>query len=85
MPDPNVGNNTDEVSTPVTPGADLMISKSANPAPAVAGEPVTFNIQVRNLGPSAATNPRWTDTLPTGFTVTGGNQPAGWTLSLIHI
>lgn len=79
MPDPNVGNNTDEVSTPVTPGADLMISKSANPAPAVAGEPVTFNIQVRNLGPSAATNPRWTDTLPTGFTVTGGNQPAGWT------
>ena len=79
MPDPNVGNNTDEVTTPVTPGADLMISKSANPAPAVAGEPVTFNIQVRNLGPSAATNPRWTDTLPTGFTVTGGNQPAGWT------
>ncbi|MHC9086687.1 SdrD B-like domain-containing protein [Luteimonas sp. RIT-PG2_3] len=78
-PDPNVGNNTADVTTPVTPGADLTISKSANPSPAIAGEPVTFNVQVRNLGPSAATNPSWTDALPQGFTVTGGNQPAGWT------
>lgn len=78
-PDPNVGNNTADVTTPVTPGADLTISKSTNPAPAIAGEPVTFTVQVRNLGPSLATNPSWTDVLPQGFLVTGGNQPGAWT------
>ncbi|NYZ61368.1 SdrD B-like domain-containing protein [Luteimonas deserti] len=78
-PDPSLENNTATVVTPVTPGADLAISKSATPAPAIAGETVTFNVQIRNLGPSAATNPRWSDTLPAGFTVAGGTQPNGWT------
>ena len=79
--DPNPGNNTAEAITAVTPGADLVISKSADPSPAVAGDPVTFHVQVRNLGPSAAENPRWTDVLPAGFVVTGsgGAAPPGWT------
>ncbi len=80
IPDPNPGNNTAEAITAVTPGADLVISKSADPSPAVAGDPVTFHVQVRNLGPSMAENPRWTDVLPTGFMVTGagGTSPPGW-------
>ncbi|MGX5731593.1 SdrD B-like domain-containing protein [Pseudoxanthomonas beigongshangi] len=79
LPDPNPANNTDDVTTVVTPGADMAISKSANPAPATAGDPITFTVNVSNLGPSAATNPSWTDVLPAGFIITGGNQPAGWT------
>jgi len=79
LPDPNTANNTDDVTTAVTPGADMAISKSANPAPATAGDPITFTVNVSNLGPSAATNPSWTDVLPAGFVITGGNQPAGWT------
>ncbi|WP_203322499.1 SdrD B-like domain-containing protein [Pseudoxanthomonas beigongshangi] len=81
MPDPNPANNTDDVTTVVTPGADMAISKSANPAPAISGDPITFTVNVSNLGPSAATNPSWTDVLPAGFTITGGNEPAGWTCS----
>lgn len=79
VPDPNPGNNAAEAITAVTPGADLVVSKRADPSPAVAGDPVTFHVQVRNLGPSPAENPRWTDVLPTGFLVTGGTAPAGWT------
>jgi len=78
-PDPQPDNNTGSVTTTVTAGADLALSKSVNPSPAISGQPVTFNIQVRNQGPSAAVNPRFVDNLPTGFLVTGGTAPAGWT------
>ncbi|MBN6149225.1 DUF11 domain-containing protein [Xanthomonas sp. AmX2] len=80
-PDPNPGDNSASVTTAVSAGADLTISKSATPAPAVSGQPVTFNLQIRNEGPSAAVNPRFTDALPTGFVITGGTAPAGWTCS----
>jgi len=78
VPDPNPGNNSAQAVTSVTPGADLAIEKRADPTPAVAGSPVTFHVQVRNLGPSAAQSPNWSDVLPTGFLVTGGTQPSGW-------
>src|SRR5690606_9229824 len=52
-PDPDPADNTAQVVTPVTPGADISISKTATPAPAVAGESVTFNLTARNQGPSA--------------------------------
>ncbi|WCE05664.1 SdrD B-like domain-containing protein [Pseudoxanthomonas sp. JBR18] len=78
-PDPLPDNNTGSVTTAVTAGADLALSKSVNPSPAISGQPVTFNIQVRNQGPSAAVNPRFVDNLPTGFVVTGGTAATGWT------
>ncbi|KRG84341.1 hypothetical protein ABB34_09450 [Stenotrophomonas daejeonensis] len=78
MPDPDPTNNNASVSTIVTPGADLQISKTATPAPAIAGETVRFNITLTNLGPSAAENPRWSDVMPAGFVITDGDQPAGW-------
>ncbi|MDL5365446.1 SdrD B-like domain-containing protein [Xanthomonas sp. NCPPB 2654] len=78
-PDPLPDNNTGSVTTTVNAGADLALSKSVNPSPAISGQPVTFNIQVRNQGPSAALNPRFVDNLPTGFLATGGTVPAGWT------
>ena len=78
-PDPIPDNNVGSVTTAVTAGADLALTKSATPAPAISGQPITFNIQVRNEGPSAAVNPRFVDDLPAGFVVTGGTAPAGWT------
>lgn len=80
IPDPDTSNNSGSVVTVVTPGADLVVNKRAVPAPAIAGDPVTFEVQVRNLGPSAAENPRWLDTLPPGFlALAAGTVPAGWT------
>ncbi|WAC62203.1 SpaA isopeptide-forming pilin-related protein [Pseudoxanthomonas sp. SL93] len=78
-PDSDPGNNDANVTTSITPGADVSLSKTAAPAPAIAGQPVTFTLTARNLGPSAAENTSFTDTLPTGFVITGGTQPAGWT------
>ncbi|HVJ38167.1 MAG TPA: SdrD B-like domain-containing protein [Stenotrophomonas sp.] len=78
-PDPLPDNNTGTVTTTITAGADLGLTKTATPAPAISGQPVTFNVQVRNQGPSAALNPRFVDNLPTGFLATGGTAPAGWT------
>ncbi|MEL1265734.1 SdrD B-like domain-containing protein [Pseudoxanthomonas putridarboris] len=77
-PDPNGDNDSAQVSTAVTPGADLTLSKSAAPAPAISGQPVTFTLVARNLGPSDAQNVSFTDALPAGFVITGGTQPAGW-------
>lgn len=77
--DPNPSNDSAQVTTPIVPGADLTLSKSAAPAPAISGQPITFTLVARNLGPSDAQDASFTDALPTGFVITGGTQPAGWT------
>jgi uncharacterized repeat protein (TIGR01451 family) len=77
--DPNPSNDSTQVTTAVTAGADLTISKSAAPAPAIAGQSVTFSLAARNLGPSDAQNVSFTDIMPAGFIITGGTQPTGWT------
>ncbi|UNK49340.1 hypothetical protein MNR01_16700 [Lysobacter sp. S4-A87] len=78
-PDPNPSNNVDDVSVGIGEGADMRINKSVSPAPATAGETVTFTILVTNDGPGAAENVSFTDPMPPGFNITGGNEPAGWT------
>jgi len=77
-PDPDPNNNDAEVTTPIIPGADLALSKSAAPAPAISGQSVTFTLTARNLGPSLAQNASIVDALPAGFVITGGTQPAAW-------
>lgn len=77
--DPIQGNNTFTLDTPVNPGADLAITKSATPAPAIAGENVTYTLQPRNLGPSIATDASFTDTLPAGFTLASAPTGSNWT------
>ncbi|MDR0182051.1 SdrD B-like domain-containing protein [Lysobacter arvi] len=78
-PDPIIANNTDDVGATVLAGADMEITKSASPMPATGGQPITFTLNARNRGPSAAANVSFTDTMPAGFLITGGSTAAGWT------
>lgn len=78
-PDPILANNIDDVGVAIVPGADLEITKTASPTPAVSGQPITFTIITLNRGPNAAADVSFSDTMPAGFLITGGTQPAGWT------
>lgn len=50
--DPDTSNNSSTDSTDLTPRGDLTVSKTNDRVSVVAGEPVTYEIEVRNLGPS---------------------------------
>jgi uncharacterized repeat protein (TIGR01451 family) len=67
--DPVGGNNQTSVTTTVETLANLSISKSATPSPAVPGEQLTYVLVVTNSGPSDAVGVQVTDTLPAGFNV----------------
>jgi uncharacterized repeat protein (TIGR01451 family) len=60
------------------PAADLRVTKSGSPDPAIAGTDVTYGITVQNLGPANAASLVLTDTLPTGMTYKSVT-PGSWT------
>ena len=61
----------------VHPLADLSLTKTVNnPAPNVGG-PVTFTLNLANLGPSPATNAQVTDLLPSGLTFVSATPSQG--------
>jgi uncharacterized repeat protein (TIGR01451 family) len=62
--DPDLGNNSDSDDDPLTPVADLVVTKSNNVASVVPGTPVAYVITVTNDGPSTSVRARITDTLP---------------------
>ena len=64
--DPDVTNNTATLMTTVDVAADLSITKSDSPDPAVAGASLSYTVMVTNNGPSDATAVTLTDTLPAG-------------------
>jgi uncharacterized repeat protein (TIGR01451 family) len=66
--DPDPSNNSDTVETTVVSGADLSVSKFAEPDPVAVGEQLTYTVDVYNDGPEDATNVVLTDTLPPGVT-----------------
>lgn len=79
-PDPNPDNNTSTVVTPIEPSADLSVIKTASPSPVLAGETITYTLQIENAGPSAAVNVNLADQLPgellnAEFSIDGG---AAW-------
>ncbi len=55
------------ISLPV-PTADLSISKTSHPDPAIAGDQLFYDITVTNNGPDPVSGVRVTDTLPAGVT-----------------
>ncbi|MCX8156248.1 MAG: DUF11 domain-containing protein [Verrucomicrobiae bacterium] len=62
--DNNLTNNSAWVSTRIsaTPvGADLSVTVTDTPDPVIQGQPLTYQITVRNAGPSAADNTRVTN------------------------
>src|SRR5262249_19370628 len=66
--DPDPSNNSATDADPITPVADLAISK-ANPQPvAVPGATLTYLIAVTNDGPSDVTNATITDNVPATLT-----------------
>ncbi len=72
-------NDTGATTTKVLSGADVTIRKDVTPAPAIAGEEVTFKLEVRNYGPDNATNLQVVDNMPAGFVITSIDDAAGFT------
>jgi uncharacterized repeat protein (TIGR01451 family) len=70
--DPIPANNTASATTTVVFNADLSITKSGSPNPAIAGTSLTYTINVHNGGPSDAANVVVSDSLPVGVTFTSG-------------
>ncbi|WP_316804251.1 Ig-like domain-containing protein [Pedobacter nototheniae] len=94
--DPVIGNNTATTATPVNRVIDFIITKTASPKPAVAGQALSYIITLQNNGPSTLTSSdvvKVVDNLPAGFTAatytplngTYDNTTGNWTsLTLIN-
>ena len=80
--DPNEENNTNDDLATAPREADLSIAKAHSPEPVVAGEPLTFSLEVTNLGLSTAAVPVVvTDVLPRAFAFDSFGTTAGWECS----
>ncbi len=80
--DPNEENNTNDDLTTAPREADLAIAKSHSPEPVLAGETLTFSLQVTNLGLSTAARPVVvTDALPDAFAFDSFGTTTGWECS----
>ncbi|WP_345528230.1 isopeptide-forming domain-containing fimbrial protein [Nocardioides endophyticus] len=67
-PDTNPGNNHSQVTTPVTPVADVSVTKTADGTEYVGGDTVTYTLVARNAGPSTAQSVTLTDPVPSNLT-----------------
>lgn len=70
-----------EVDTEVIDAANLRVSKSMSPSPVLAGEPVTYTIELTNQGPNAAEDVVISDTLPAGMVFQSVNADSPLTCS----
>ncbi len=82
-PDPNPSNNTSSVDVFVEALADVSVMKTATPIDVVAGDVVTYTIEVTNFGPSFAQDVTLIDSIPTDiispeFSIDGGDIFNPW-------
>ncbi len=75
--DPNAGNSTVTVETPVSAEADLQVVKTGSSGIAVVDNPLRYMISVTNFGPSAATGVTLIDVLPPGVTFASATPTQG--------
>jgi uncharacterized repeat protein (TIGR01451 family) len=81
--DPVPSNNTSITTVLVEAAAqaDLALSMTAAPTPVFLSSPLTYTIQVQNLGQASASTVQVVDTLPATTTFVSANAPAGWACS----
>lgn len=82
-PDPDPENNTDTEITPINTSADLAVSKTGSPKPAIGGQYLTYTVVVTNNGPNDALDVILTDTIPSElsaveFSIDGGGSWSVW-------
>ena len=76
LPDPDPDNNIDD-ATLLVPAADIVVTKSAEPATVRQGDPITFVVEVANLGPDPAQDVIVTDLLPAGLSLISATPSVG--------
>jgi uncharacterized repeat protein (TIGR01451 family) len=79
-PAASLGNNTQDARTTVIEGANLALTKTASPARAIAGGPVTYTLTANNAGPNPGGDMVITDNLPPSVTFVSASG-SGWTCS----
>jgi len=85
--DPNGGNDSSTVVTPVSATADLSALKSG-PASVTAGDAITYTVVVTNAGPSNANGAQFSDPVPaaiTGISATCGAPSGGATCGAVNV
>ena len=75
--DPDSADTAASAQTTVDPVADLSLTKSDSPDPALVGEVLTYTLDVQNAGPSSATAVQLTDNLPAGVTFASATPTQG--------
>ena len=75
--DPDSSNNSVMETTEVIASADLSVTKSDSPDPVGVDQSLTYDVQVRNDGPSSATDVTLTDTLPDSVTFVSADPEQG--------
>jgi uncharacterized repeat protein (TIGR01451 family) len=81
--DPDGANNLDSLTTAVTAQADLQVTKTGAGS-VLAGDTLTYTIEVVNAGPSSAAGVLITDTLPSGATFASASN-GGDTVSVGNV
>lgn len=78
--DPTPGNNTGSTTTTIQAQADLAVTKTDSPDPVIAGNNITYTINLINNGPSTAANVTVTDAVPANATFVSAvvTIGAGW-------
>ena len=76
--DPDTSNDTSSSSATVQSSADLSVTNHDSPDPVLAGNQLTYTIDVLNAGPSSASSVTLSDTLPAGTTFVSMSAPNGF-------